>query len=66
MEEAYIYILICYILTLQQKDSETIQMQQLLEKIDDYENQIEDYKSELDKVNKVKNMHSFDIFVLEC
>ena len=37
----------------QQKDSETIQTQQLLEKIDGYETQIEDYKSELDKVNKV-------------
>ena len=37
----------------QQKDSETIQTQQLFEKIDDYETQIEDYKSELDKVNKV-------------
>lgn len=37
----------------QQKDSETIQTQQLIEKIDDYETQIEDYKSELDKVNKV-------------
>ena len=37
----------------QQKDSETIQTQQLREKIDDYETQIEDYKSELDKVNKV-------------
>lgn len=35
-----------------QKDSETIQTQQLREKIDDYETQIEDYKSELDKVNK--------------
>ena len=35
-----------------QKDSETIQTQQLLEKIDDYETQIEDYNSELDKVNK--------------
>lgn len=34
------------------KDSETIQTQQLLEKIDDYEAQLEDYKSELDKVNK--------------
>ena len=32
-------------------------MQQLHEKIDDYENQIEDYKSELDKVNKVRNMY---------
>jgi len=36
-------------LPLQQKDSETIQVQQLLEKIDEYENKIEDYKSELDK-----------------
>jgi len=35
-----------------QKDSETIQTQQLREKIDDYEAQLEDYKSELDKVNK--------------
>lgn len=35
-----------------QKDSQTIQTQQLLEKIDDYEAQLEDYKSELDKVNK--------------
>jgi len=57
MEEAYIYLLICYVLTLQQKDSETIQVQQLLEKIDDYENQIEDYKSALDKVNKVRYMY---------
>lgn len=40
---------------MQQKDSETIQTQQLLEKIDDYESQIEDYKNELDKVNKVRN-----------
>ena len=39
----------------QQKDGETIQTQQLLEKIDDYETQLEDYKSELDKVNKVRN-----------
>ena len=31
-------------------------MQQLLEKIEDYENQIKDYKSELDKVNKVRNI----------
>lgn len=29
-------------------------MQQLLEKIDDYEAQLEDYKSELEKVNKVR------------
>ena len=41
--------------TLQQKDSDTIQTQQLLEKIDDYESQIEGYKAELDKVNKVRN-----------
>ena len=33
-------------------------MQQLLEKIDEYENQIEDYKSELDKVNKVRNIQT--------
>jgi len=39
----------------QQKDGETIQTQQLREKIDDYEAQLEDYKSELDKVNKVRN-----------
>jgi len=57
MKEAYIYLSICYVLTLQQKDSETIQVQQLLEKIDDYENQIEDYKSALDKVNKVRYMY---------
>ena len=38
----------------QQNDSQTIQMQQLLEKIDDYEAQLEDYKSELEKVNKVR------------
>lgn len=42
-------------MTLQQKDSDTIQTQQLLEKIDVYESQIEDYKAELDKVNKVRN-----------
>ena len=47
-----------YVSTLQQKDSETIQVQQLLEKIDEYENQIEDYKSELDKVNKVRNIQT--------
>lgn len=41
--------------TLQQNDSETIQTQQLLEKIDDYESQLEDYKTELDKVNKVRS-----------
>ena len=41
---------------LQQKDSETIQTQQLLERIDDYEVQIEDYKSELEKVNKVRDV----------
>lgn len=29
-------------------------MQQLLEKIDDYEAQLEGYKSELEKVNKVR------------
>jgi len=45
-------------LPLQQKDSETIQVQQLLEKIDEYENKIEDYKSELDKVNKVSNIQT--------
>ena len=33
-------------------------MQQLLEKIDEYENKIEDYKSELDKVNKVSNIQT--------
>ena len=33
-------------------------MQQLLEKIDEYENQIEDYKSELDKVNKVRKIQT--------
>lgn len=60
MKGAYIYVM-GYVLTLQQKDSETIQVQQLLEKIDDYENQIEDYKSELDKVNKVRNI---DIFMV--
>lgn len=62
MEEAYIYLSICYVLTLQQKDSETIQVQQLLEKIDDYENQIEDYKSALDKVNKVRYMYWYFCF----
>ena len=41
---------------LQQKDSETIQTQQLLERIDDYEVKIEDYKSELEKVNKVRGI----------
>ena len=46
----------------QQKDSETIQTQQLLEKIDDYETQIEDYKSELDKVNKVGDTLVYIIF----
>lgn len=44
-------------LYLQQQDSETIQTQQLLEKIDDYESQLEDYKSELAKVNKVRNIY---------
>ena len=46
----------------QQKDSETIQTQQLREKIDDYETQIEDYKSELDKVNKVGDTLVYIIF----
>lgn len=46
-------MLVNLLLYLQLKDSETIQTQQLLEKIDDYEAQLEDYKSELDKVNKV-------------
>ena len=46
----------------QQKDSETIQTQQLLEKIGDYETQIEDYKSELDKVNKVGDTLVYIIF----
>ena len=49
----------CYF---QQKDSETIQTQQLFEKIDDYETQIEDYKSELDKVNKVGDTLVYIIF----
>lgn len=51
-------------LYLQQQDSETIQTQQLLEKIDDYESQLEDYKSELAKVNKVRNIYWYFHIIL--
>jgi len=52
---SYLHVLYTFFFHFQQKDGETIQTQQLLEKIDDYETQLKDYKSELDKVNKVRN-----------